>query len=46
MTVKDLMEILKELNPDTEVHCFDNSFGWSDVSITVTKEEGVIIESK
>lgn len=45
-TVKDLMEFLKTLDPNTEVHCFDSETGWSNLSVTVNKTDGVVFEAE
>lgn len=46
MTVKELMEMLKALNPETEVHCFDSELGWSELEVTVNEIEGVVFAGK
>ena len=46
MTVKELMEMLKALNPETEVHCFDSELGWSELEVTVNEAEGVVFAGK
>lgn len=45
-TVKELMELLKTLDPNTEVHCFDNTMGWSNLSVTVSETDGVTFEAE
>ena len=45
MTVKELMEILKNLNPETEIHCFDSELGWSEVKVSIDNTNGVIFEA-
>lgn len=46
MTIKELMEMLKNLNPETEVHCFDSELGWSELKVTVSETDGVVFEGK
>lgn len=42
MTVKELMEMLKNLNPEIEIHCFDSELGWSELKVTVDEIDGIV----
>jgi len=45
-TVAELMEMLKNLDPNTEVHCMDSDLGWSNVKVDVNETDGVTFEGE